>query len=98
MDKRESVTVWFGKEIDIENVKNSVRKLHNMGYLVRAPFYIGYNIDTNLVREYLEHSLDVSNFLYIIGTEGSLLEEIVDYAQKTGKPIIKECKYAVCCQ
>ena len=66
------ITIWFGKEVDIESVKREVRKLQSMGYTVRAPFYIGYNIDNMLVSRYLKNSLDISDYLYLMGSEGFL--------------------------
>lgn len=88
MRKQKSVTVWFGKEIDIEDVRRDVRRLNLLGYKVRAPFYIGYSINDEIVYHYLQNSLDTSDFLYVLGEEGSMLEKIMAYAQETGKPIV----------
>ena len=88
MFKHKSVTVWFGKEIDIEDVRDTVRRLHMLGYNVRAPFYIGYSLNDTLVLNYLKSSLDNSDFLFLLGEEGSLLEKIVDYAHEVNKPVL----------
>ena len=93
-----SITVWFGKEIDIESVRHEVKELQAKGYLVRAPFYIGYNITDSLVRNYLKSSLDISDYLYLIGSTGSLLEEIVEYANATNKTSVRKEFVCVCCQ
>ena len=93
-----SITVWFGKEIDIESVRREVKELQAKGYLVRAPFYIGYNITDSLVRNYLKISLDISDYLYLIGSTGSLLEELVEYANATNKTIVRKELVCVCCQ
>jgi len=97
MKSGSSVTVWFGKEIDIEVVRCEVHKLQRQGYLVRTPFYIGYNINVSLVRNYLKNSLDVSDYLYLIGSTGSLLEEIVEYAESTKKTIVRKESLSLCC-
>lgn len=86
--KQKSVTVWFGKEIDIEDVRNTVRRLHMLGYNVRAPFYIGYNLSNDLVLNYLKNSLDNSDFLFILGKDGSLLQSIMEYAEENNKPMV----------
>jgi hypothetical protein len=91
------ITIWFGKEVDIESVKREVRKLQSMGYTVRAPFYIGYNIDNMLVSRYLKNSLDISDYLYLMGSEGFLLEEIVEYANEIHKEIIRKDLEGLCC-
>lgn len=93
-----SITVWFGKEIDIECVRREVKELQSKGYVVRAPFYIGYNITDSLVRNYLKSSLDISDYLYLIGSTGSLLEEIVEYANSTNKSIVRKELMCICCQ
>ena len=97
MKEGSSITVWFGKEIDINSVRREVKRLQKAGYIVRAPFYIGYNIDVSLVRNYLKNSLDISDYLYLMGSTGSLLEEIVDYAEKTHKTIVRKESLVVCC-
>lgn len=94
--KQEIVTVWFGKEIDIEEVRSTVKKLVLLGYVVRAPFYIGYNIDKQFVSNYLKNSLDYSDYLYILGEEGSLLDEIVGYAIMSEKPIMGKENFKLC--
>lgn len=88
-----NLTVWFGKEIEIEEVKLTVRELKREGYSVNAPFYIGYNISDTLVLSYLRHSLENSDALYLIGEEGSLLESISEYSEKIGKPIMRAGVY-----
>lgn len=97
MKQNSSITVWFGKEIDIEDVRIEVKRLQRQGYIVRAPFYIGYNITDSLVRNYLKGSLDISDYLYLMGSTGSLLEEIVEYANMTNKEIIRKESLGVCC-
>lgn len=98
MKQNSSITVWFGKEIDIEEVRLEVKRLQRQGYVVRAPFYIGYNISDSLVRNYLKSSLDISDYLYLMGSTGSLLEEIVEYANMTNKEIVRKELLGVCCQ
>lgn len=98
MEQNSSITVWFGKEIDIEEVRLEVKRLQRQGYVVRAPFYIGYNISDSLVRNYLKSSLDISDYLYLMGSTGSLLEEIVEYANMTNKEIVRKELLGVCCQ
>lgn len=88
MDDKPTVTVWFGREIDIDTVRNEVHKLANSGYIVRPTFYIGYNVNTAMVYNYLCYSLDISDYLYIIGEEGSLLQDILSYAKEKGKQVI----------
>lgn len=97
MKSGSSITVWFGKEIDINTVHTEVKRLKAQGYVVAAPFYIGYNINDSLVRNYLKNSLDNSDYLYLLGSTGSLLEEIVEYANKTNKEIIRKESLVVCC-
>lgn len=94
--RREVVTVWFGKEISIEEVRLQVKKLVLLGYTVRAPFYIGYKIDKQFVSNYLKNSLEHSDYLYILGEEGSLLEEIVEHASTLGKPIMGKENLKLC--
>lgn len=98
MKRGSTVTVWFGKEVNVEQVRATVKKLYSLGFSVRAPFYIGYNIDTHFVKNYLQNSLDISDYLYIIGYEGSLLEDIIEYANEKGKPIVREDIKELCCQ
>ena len=93
-DNIKTLTVWFGKEISIDEVKAEVRSLRSDGYRVTPPFYIGYDISDSLVLSYLETSLDNSDALYLIGSEGSLLNSIVDYSEKMGKPILRMGVYA----
>ena len=89
---QKSITVWFGKEIDVEEVRKDVKWLYLNGFKVRAPFYIGYNLNDDFVLRYLKSSLDNSDFLYIMGEKGSLLESITEYANETNKRIMrKEC-------
>lgn len=97
MKENSSITVWFGKEIDIEDVRLEVKRLQKQGYVVRAPFYIGYNISDSLVRNYLKSSLDISDYLYLMGSMGSLLEEIVEYANLTNKEIVRKESLGICC-
>ena len=100
METDKSLTVWFGKEIDINFVRSVVYDLYKKGYTVRAPFYIGYNISSEIVLNYLKNSLDYSDCLYLIGNEGSLLENIVEYARIQNKPIFRynsvECECCKC--
>lgn len=88
MEVRPTVTVWFGREIDIDTVRNEVHKLVRAGYLVRPTFYIGYNVNTSMVYNYLCSSLDTSDYLYIIGKEGSLLQDILAYANEHNKQVM----------
>ena len=96
MKEGSSVTVWFGKEVDIESVRKEVKNLQKQGFVVRAPFYIGYNITDTLVRNYLKSSLDISDYLYLMGETGSLLEEIVEYANATNKVIVRKDSVQIC--
>ena len=88
MKMQRSVTIWFGKEVTLEEVKKDVRNLYLKGYKVRAPFYIGYNLNDDFVLRYLKSSLDNSDFLYVIGEKGSLLDSIMEYAHETNKPVV----------
>lgn len=83
------LTVWFGKEVPINEVRFVVKYLKGEGYSVNAPFYIGYNLNDSFVMSYLKNSVDVSDGLYLIGEEGSLLREISEYAEEKGKPILR---------
>ncbi len=98
MRKGASVTVWFGKEVDINFVRREVRNLQLKGYIVRTPFYIGYNINDEIVGNYLKNNLDLSDYLYLIGSEGSLLEDIVEYANLTNKNIVRKEFFNLCYQ
>lgn len=91
------VTVWFGKEIEIERVRKIVRKLQKKGYRVNTPFYIGYEINIDIVRSYLKICVDRSDYLYLIGSEGSLLKEILSYARMKNVEIVEEVGTLVCC-
>lgn len=97
MKEGSNVTVWFGKEININDVRKEVKKLQRQGYIVRTPFYIGYNISDTLVRNYLKNSLDISDYLYLIGNTGTLLKEILEYAKETNKTIIRKESINICC-
>lgn len=93
------ITVWFGKEVKIEEVRITVQYLRTLGHTVRAPFYIGNELNNDIVRHYLMNSVDSSDVLYLIGHEGSLLEEIIEYTNSKNKPIIhKESCDLFCCQ
>lgn len=86
--KSPSAVLWFGKEVECEDVKKVLAALRKKGISVLAPFYIGYKIDSEIVTKYLEESVDASDSLYIIGEEGSILDHIVDYATEKGKDIV----------
>lgn len=93
----EVVTVWFGTEISIDEVRRTVKKLVQMGYTVRPPFYIGYNVNVKMVYNYVCMSIDNSDALYVIGEKGTLLTEIVKYAENHNKPIVREGSFQKCC-
>lgn len=98
MDSRQKVTVWFGKEINVDDVRLTVQKLRAIGYEVRSPFYIGHSLNSDIVIHYLKGSVDSSDFLYVIGKEGSLMEEIVEYAISAGKPVVGKGFKSLCLQ
>ena len=42
------ITVWFGKEVKIEEVRITVQYLRTLGHTVRAPFYIGNELNNDI--------------------------------------------------
>lgn len=94
--KIQKLTVWFGKEIPINEVRFVVKYLKGEGYNVNAPFYIGYDLNCSFVLSYLKNSVDVTDALYLIGEDGSLLREISEYANNIGKPILRGEVCQVC--
>ena len=83
------VTLWFGKEITVDKVKNKLHELQNKGYSVIPPFYIGYNIDEEIVTNYLKNSIMHSDMLYVIGKKGSILENILKFAEEQNVEIVR---------
>lgn len=100
VEKVPSVVIWFGKEVDVQEVKSAVCKLKRYGYSVVAPFYIGYKISSELVEDYLKSNIRRSDYLYVIGQEGSIMKDVIEYANSLGKPIIRNINVSVvngCC-
>lgn len=85
---KKSVVLWFGKEVGYREVKNLVISLRNFGLSVVTPFYIGYELNSEIVTKYLEDNLKNSDALYVIGKEGSILEHIIEYAKQENKQIV----------